>query len=315
MYIAHCPLRISLLGGSSDSEEFINQYGQGSVISFTSNLKTYVTLGRDIFGVNNLDHKYRLNYSKREDVSNVSEIKNDVIRVVLEHFNVDPVQINLFGDAYSQGSGLASSSSYIISLIKAVTMFLGKEISDVEICELAYNLEKKFNPYCGYQDPYGCGVGGFKMIDFYNTGKITYTFLPSSFFDPYDMHLIFTGVTRNSKNILKDVKSNLSQVDEVYSQVMYGYHAIMNEEYDELFEFINYSWEKKKETSSLITENEIIQVMDAELSSNETVLAHKLCGAGNGGFFLTFSEKGTLNIPYHSVKIGISSQGVSGQEV
>ena len=55
--------------------------------------------------------------------------------------------------------------------------------------------------------------------------------------------------------------------------------------------------------------------MDSELCSNDTVLAHKLCGAGNGGFFLTFSEKGKLNIPYHSVKIEVSSQGVMGQEV
>ena len=315
MYITHCPLRISLFGGSTDSEQYINEYGRGSVISFTSNLKTYVTLGRDIFGVNNLDHKYRLNYSKREDVSKISEINNEVIRVVLDHFNVDPVQINLFGDAYSQGSGLASSSSYIISLIKAVSMFVGENMSDVEICALAYKLEKTFNPYCGYQDPYGCGIGGFKRIDFYNTGRITYDFLPTSFFDPYDIHLIFTGVTRNSKNVLKDVSSNLSKVDNLLLYASYGYDAIINEEYDELFELLNESWEQKKKTSSLITENETIQVMDAELCSNETVLAHKLCGAGNGGFFLTFSEKGKLNIPYHSVKIEVSSQGVFGQEV
>ena len=97
MYIAHCPLRISLFGGSTDSPYFVEKYGYGSVISFASNLKTYVTVGRDLFGVNNLDHKYRLNYSKREDVYTIPEIKNEVIRVVLEHFDIDPVQINLFG--------------------------------------------------------------------------------------------------------------------------------------------------------------------------------------------------------------------------
>jgi galactokinase/mevalonate kinase-like predicted kinase len=78
---------------------------------------------------------------------------------------------------------------------------------------------------------------------------------------------------------------------------------------------MNQSWEQKKKTSSTITESEIIQEMDSKLCLNKTVLSHKLCGAGNGGFFLTFSEKGKLNIPYHSVKIEVSSQGVSGQEV
>ena len=41
MLIASCPLRISLFGGSTDNPVFIDSYGFGSVISFTSSLKTY----------------------------------------------------------------------------------------------------------------------------------------------------------------------------------------------------------------------------------------------------------------------------------
>jgi D-glycero-alpha-D-manno-heptose-7-phosphate kinase len=315
MYISHCPLRISLFGGSTDNPYFVEKYGYGSVISFASTLKTYVTVGRDLFGVNNLDHKYRLNYSKREDVSTIQDIKNEVIRVVLEHFNIDPVQINLFGDAYSQGSGLASSSSYIISLIKSMCMFLNKNMSEVEICSLAYSLERKFNPYCGYQDPYGCGVGGFKRIEFYPNNRVTYDYLPTSFFDSYDIHLIFTGVTRNSKNVLKDVSQNLDKVKNLLPIVDEAYDAIISNNHMKVFDLLSESWEEKKKTSSIITENETIKFMDQELYSNKSVLCHKLCGAGNGGFFLAFSEKESLNIPYHSVKIGVSSQGVSGYKV
>ena len=47
--------------------------------------------------------------------------------------------------------------------------------------------------------------------------------------------------------------------------------------------------------------------------SNDTVCAHRLCGAGNGGFFLTFSKKGTLNIPYESVRIDVETSGVDGR--
>ena len=36
---------------------------------------------------------------------------------------------------------------------------------------------------------------------------------------------------------------------------------------------------------------------------------------GNGGFFLTFSEKGCLKLPYHCVKIDIESNGVYGRTV
>ena len=82
-----------------------------------------------------------------------------------------------------------------------------------------------------------------------------------------------------------------------------------------VLDLLNDSWEQKKKTSSSIAENETIQTMDNELYSNSSVKAHKLCGAGNGGFFLVFSDKGGLKIPYHSVKIDISSDGVSGRQV
>jgi galactokinase/mevalonate kinase-like predicted kinase len=55
--------------------------------------------------------------------------------------------------------------------------------------------------------------------------------------------------------------------------------------------------------------------MDEQLNENETVLAHKLCGAGNGGFFLVFSEKDSLTIPYQSVKIDVESNGVIGKKL
>ena len=75
MIIASCPLRISLFGGSTDNPYFVEKHGYGSVISFTSNLKTYVTISQDRFGFNKEGHKYIINYSKREEVSSVSEIK------------------------------------------------------------------------------------------------------------------------------------------------------------------------------------------------------------------------------------------------
>ena len=69
MFVASCPLRISLFGGSTDNPYFVKKYGRGSVISFTSNLKTYVTISQDKFGLNKDKHKYIINYSKREEVS------------------------------------------------------------------------------------------------------------------------------------------------------------------------------------------------------------------------------------------------------
>ena len=50
--ISSCPLRVSLFGGSTDNPYFVEKYGKGAVISFTSNLKTYITLHQDQLGYN-----------------------------------------------------------------------------------------------------------------------------------------------------------------------------------------------------------------------------------------------------------------------
>lgn len=315
MIISHCPLRISLFGGSTDNPYFVEKYGYGSVISFTCDLKTYVTLHEDKVGYNRNLNKYIINYSKREETEYISDIQNDLVRVVLNHFGCHPITVSMTSDSYSQGSGLASSSSYIINIIKCISMFNNLHMTDIEICELAYKLELEFNPYCGYQDPYGCGIGGFKRIEFEKGGTIKYDFLPTEFFRLYDAHLVFTGVTRNSKNILKDVTDNIDKSKPLLSTVEKAYTSLLQRDYGKFLNYLNKSWTQKKKTSSAITENSNIRQMDSELNENETVLAHKLCGAGNGGFFLVFSEKESLKIPYQSVKIDVTPNGVVGKKL
>ena len=315
MFYASCPLRISLFGGSSDNPYFIEKYGYGSVISFTCDLKTYVTISQDKIGFNKQKGKYLINYSKREEVDKVGDIKNEVVRTVLEYFKMPPVQVTLTSDAYSQGSGLASSSSYTISLIKACCLFLNIPIKEHDVCKLAYKLERTYNPYCGYQDPYGCGVGGFKRIEFLSASRIRYEYLPTDIFNNYDTHLVFTGVTRNSKKILKNITENLDKVTPVLKKVDVAYENLIAKKYSNFLEDLKEGWKKKKETSDSITSNKKIKEIDNELENNGTVIAHKLCGAGNGGFFLTFSEKNSLTIPYSSVKIYVVPEGVKGESI
>ena len=313
MIISSFPLRISLFGGSTDNPYFVEKYGKGSVISFTSNLKTYVTLHEDKLGYNMKGKKYIINYSKREETSYIADIQNELVRIVLNYFGLPPLTVSMTSDAYSQGSGLASSSSYIISFIKGISIINDIRMTDIEICKLAYELELEMNPYCGYQDPYGCGIGGFKKIDFEKGGTVRYDFLSTNLFDIYDMHLVFTGVTRNSKNVLKSVTDNLHKIKPLLKTVDEAYDSLMKNDSERFLFYLNKSWEQKKSTTSAVTENETIRIMDKALEENESVIAHKLCGAGNGGFFLVFSKANNLKIPYESVRIEVSPNGVIGK--
>ena len=79
MFVASCPLRISLFGGSTDHPVFVKKYGYGSVISFASNLKTYIFLHQDQLGYNVYGGKFIINYSKM----NIIIIYNGVKKVYL----------------------------------------------------------------------------------------------------------------------------------------------------------------------------------------------------------------------------------------
>ena len=240
LYVASCPLRIALFGGSTDNPYFVEKYGRGSVINFTSSLKTYITLHEDKLGFNKEGRKYIINYSRREEVDTIDEIQNEIVRNPLNHFGCHPINVTMKSDAYSQGSGLASSSAYTIALIKAISMYYGMDLTDIEICELSYKLELQSNKYAGYQDPYGCGVGGFKRIEFEKGGIIKYDFLSQDLFRHYDMHLMFTGVTRNAGDVSADVTKNLHKIRPLLKTADQAFDTLLQKDYDKFLHLICY---------------------------------------------------------------------------
>jgi galactokinase/mevalonate kinase-like predicted kinase len=66
--------------------------------------------------------------------------------------------------------------------------------------------------------------------------------------------------------------------------------AINNCDIEKFGNVINRGWENKKATSSLICESHALLELDTKLKNDSDILAHKLCGAGNGGYFLIFTN-------------------------
>ena len=284
MIIASCPLRVSLLGGSTDLEDFIQEYGYGQVISFPVNLYTYVSINK------RYDGKYLIQYAKTESVTNIKDIKNDLVRVVLEYFSINtPITVALNADIPSHGSGLASSSSFIIATIKAVSVFKGLELSDYEVCNIALKLERKFNPLVGRQDPLGCGLKGFKHIYFNSDKKIKITPFNNLFFSKFDLFLIpITKNGRKSTNILKSL--GLKERKIICDNVDQGLTHLKKLNFKEFNKLILKSWEEKKKTSSLITTSNV-QNLENKIKNSKLDLCYKLCGAGGGGYLLLIKEK------------------------
>lgn len=299
MIVSKCPLRVSLVGGSTDLQESIETYGKGGVISFPCSLYTYITI------LKRYDRYYQIGYLKTERVANPSSIKNDVAREVIKYFNLPPVTVMFTCDIPSEGSGLANSSSYLISMIKAASDFLNLSFSQHRICEIALEIERSFNPLTGYQDTYGCGVGGFKRIDFtYQKNKqveVSYTYLSDKVLTGVNLYLIPTNITRSSTNILSTL--DISKVEKLYNDVVDMHKSV--EDSEKFFEILNRGWLNKKNTSTKIN-NEELEELERQLKQKYSVLGLKLCGAGGGGYFLV-ATKDNVEEGY---KINIDTLGV-----
>lgn len=308
-----CPLRISLAGGSTDHPYFLDKFNQGSVISFPSNLKTYVTLHKDVFGANSINKKYVLNYSSREEVDNIKDIKNEMIRECFNELDVSQINLFLTSDVFSNGSGLASSSAYVMSLIKSIYQMRNISITESEICKLAMKIEKKFNPLVGQQDFWG-SMGGLKKINFYKDSDPDIKYLDTKIFKNMSMYLIFTGLYRNSTNVLEtiDIDKSYLLLEDVKNLEM----SILNSDEDLFHKTIRNTWVNKKNTSKYICENPIIGELDEKIKNDKSILSHKLLGAGNGGYFLVFTEKDYLLTKYkNTFKISISELGINSQKI
>ena len=279
MIISKCPLRVSLVGGSTDLQEFIDKFGKGSVISFPINLYTYITLNKNIYS-----NAYKINYSTTEETLNPNKIKNDIAREVIKYFNLPPIIMSFNSDIPSSGSGLASSSSYLIACISAACKFINKDLPQSEICKLALKLERKFNPLTGYQDPYGCGIGGLKKYNFYKN-QITQELLSSSVIDDYNLYLIPTKINRSSTKILSTL--DLDKSHSLLDLVIKLKNNINNEE--GFFRAFNKGWENKKSSSSSISTPELLEV-ESKIKNKYDIKGIKLCGAGGGGYFLVFTK-------------------------
>jgi len=290
MIVSKCPVRISVAGGSTDLDSFIQKHGRGAVISFSANLYTYISIFRDKFGQNFLDNQYNVVYTKKESTKNIEDIQNELVRIVLNRFSCKPLSCWFTADVSSAGSGLASSSSYILAFIHAVNKLENLGFSKLQIIETAWELEKEFNPLTGFQDPFGCATGGLNLHEKEHNKSVVTESLDPTIFNEISMFLLPTFMNRSSTEVLSKVKDNVDTrmigiVDDMFK-------AISNQDLCSFLDLITEGWHLKKSASSIILGNKTLQDLDDRIESNTSILAHRLIGAGNGGYFLLITKAG-----------------------
>jgi len=85
MIISRTPFRISFFGGGTDYPVWYEQYG-GSVLSTTIDKYCYIaTRHLPPF----FDYKYRIRYTNKEEVNDISQIQHPSVKECLRFFNMD----------------------------------------------------------------------------------------------------------------------------------------------------------------------------------------------------------------------------------
>ena len=123
MIITKTPYRISFFGGGSDYPQWYKKFG-GSVLSTTIDKFIYISC-RELPPF--FDHKYRVVWSKIENVKKIDQIQHLTVRKLLQHNKIKTgLEIHYDGDLPAR-SGMGSSSSFSVGLISALLKFQKKK--------------------------------------------------------------------------------------------------------------------------------------------------------------------------------------------
>lgn len=287
MIIVRSPLRVSLLGGGTDLPAFYTKT-QGSVISFAVAKYIYITINELAESTDIL-----LKYSKLERVQNIDDIQHPIVRSALKRFEVSGVDISITSDIPA-GTGLGSSSSFTVGLVKALSEYKGIVLSPSTLAEIACDIElNDLQEPIGKQDQYAASFGGINHFIFHQNGQVTLPDLPEknaleSCISECCL-LLRVGTVRKSSPILADQSERLQSG--LNFDLMTGLVDItekfcsgLPESVATLGSLLNESWGLKTKLAEGITNEEIEDALHSAVEFGAT--GGKLLGAGQSGYIL-----------------------------
>lgn len=300
MLIARAPLRISFAGGGTDLEAYYARFG-GAVVSATINKYFYVFLGRTI------DDAVQITSSdfrafERVDAGESDSGEGDLayLKSILSEFGIAHGLSVFTASEIPPGTGLGSSSTVAVALVKALATLCQRRASKQEIAELASYIEivKEGRPI-GLQDQFAASFGGLNWIEFRPEGTtVTPIHLPLALRDQLErsLMLFYTGASRNAATILASQSRASSDQSSSVTNHLHGIkgdafamrEALESGRLHEVGEILHRSWQRKKNLASGVSNERLDRLYQAALDSG--AVGGKITGAGGGGFLLLYCE-------------------------
>ena len=296
------PLRLGLAGGGSDVSPYSDLYG-GLILNATINMFVYCTIdvgSDDKIHFNAPDINEAVSYDSALVLpmdGKLDILKGVYNRIVKDYGIETPLSftITTYSDA-PPGSGLGSSSTLVVAVVKAFVEWLNLPLGEYEVGHLAYEIERNdLGLTGGKQDQYAAAFGGFNFMEFHHDRVIVNPLrIKRWIVDELESSLIlyYTGASRSSASIIDEQKHNTSSGNLVAIEAMHQIkqsssdmkEAILRGDIPKLSSILSAAWDNKKKMAVSISNKSIDHVFKVAMDAG--AYTGKVSGAGGGGFIM-----------------------------
>jgi len=299
MIITKTPTRISIGGGGTDLPIFYKHYGS----TFTSAaIDKYIYI---IVQERKFYNDFLLKYSRTEKVTEVSKIKNEIIRECLRLLNITKyLEIVPISDIGGE-TGLGSSGAFTVGLLSALHTFKGDVVTREQLAEEACHIAIDIlGQPSGKQDEYIATFGGLTTFQIDRQGKVKA--LKDEFEENFVreleryLYMFHTGIYRKSKTILS--KTNIKDLVGIQALGVRIIRALKDKDSHKFGELLHEHWLLKRKRAK--TTNDKIDKWYS-LARKNGATGGKIMGAGGGGFFLLYCEKNAPKLIDKMEEVGL----------
>jgi D-glycero-alpha-D-manno-heptose-7-phosphate kinase len=300
MLIVRSPVRISFAGGGTDLPAYYEHFG-GAVLSTTINKYFYTILGKRSDGrVQVISSDLRVFETWRNIAA--MDIRGSGLEIplaILKDLGCD-LSVDLFlASEIPPGTGLGSSASVCVNILKTLTTYLNQPLSKYALAERAFHIARDvLDRHVGRQDEFAAAFGGLNFITFHPDG---HTEVEPVDLDPVvtrdfqsSLMLFFTGSAHHSWTILQEQERStrnhtgpaVEALHEVRAFADRMLAALKAGDLGHFGSLLDESWQTKKRISTKISNPRIDHLY--EMARSNGALGGKITGAGGGGFLLLF---------------------------
>ena len=297
------PLRLGLAGGGTDLSPYSDDFG-GYILNATIDMYAYCTIettddGKISFYAADRNEYFETALIEQLKFNGKLDLHKGVYNRIVRQFNLGKVlsfHMTTYSDAPA-GSGLGSSSTMVVAILKAFDEWLNLSLGDYDMARLAFEIERHdVGLSGGKQDQYAATFGGFNFMEFYDNSHVIVNPLRVKNWIINELEnsmiLYYTGTSRESAKIIEEQIKNTREKDQKSVEAMHELkqdslimkEALLKGEIKRFAEYLGKSWKAKKRTASTISNKNIDKIYDVALEAG--ALAGKVSGAGGGGFMM-----------------------------